>query len=156
MNYYSLSEPNACKGILDDYKEFNDPVRAFFEELSGEFVWDLLPFGFLYDLFVAWSKRNIPSNRILSKTSFITEIINIVNNDPVWCCKGRKHNIKTGNKMDKPETLIYEYNLRQWMSPTYTGNDINLMCVPIKVSVYRGLERCVPSTASPAGCAGQI
>ena len=47
MNYYSLTEPQACRDVLDEYKEFNDPVRQFFEEMQDSFVWDLLPFSFL-------------------------------------------------------------------------------------------------------------
>ena len=50
-DYYSLSEPAACKDVLNEYKEFNDPVRQYWDEFRDRFQWDLLPFTFLYDLY---------------------------------------------------------------------------------------------------------
>src|SRR5690606_14693846 len=53
-DYYELSEPAATKEVLAEYKDFNDPVRAFWEEFRLRLAWDLAPFTFLYALYKAW------------------------------------------------------------------------------------------------------
>src|SRR5699024_1687812 len=42
-NYYTLSEPPATQEVLDEYKQVNDPVRAYWEEFRDQFAWDLVP-----------------------------------------------------------------------------------------------------------------
>lgn len=51
MNYYEFDVPEACKTALEEYKEFNDPVRQFMAEIMPELQWDFVPFTFLYDLY---------------------------------------------------------------------------------------------------------
>lgn len=141
MDYYQLSEPEACKEVLDEYKEFNDPVRDFMDEMSDQFQWDLLPFSFLYDLYKAWFAKIQPSGSILGRNMFIADLIAVVNNHPMWRCPGRKTLVKTSRKMDKPEYLILRYNLKDWMNPTYTGTVPEQICHPALAISYRGLIR---------------
>src|SRR5690606_20490688 len=54
MDHYALSEPAPTKALLAEYKDFNDPVRAFWEEFRLRLAWDLAPFTFLYALCKAW------------------------------------------------------------------------------------------------------
>lgn len=141
MNYYSLSEPSACKDILDEYKEVNDPIRQFWNEFKDKFVWDLLPFSFLYDLYKAWFKRNAPSGTVLGKTTFIHNLESILTMDDSWQDKG-KSAICTSTRMDEAEPLIEEYDLNKWMNKLYKGEDPDLKCRPQPLSEnYRGLVR---------------
>lgn len=140
-NYYTLSEPEACKNILKEYKEFNDPVRQFFDELSPLFIWDLLPFHFLYELYKAWFKKNSPSGGVQGKNTFINDLMGIVATDENWYCTNKLAKIRPANRMDKPEPLIMQYNLTDWMNPTYTGPDIQKRCMPSLAANYRGLQR---------------
>lgn len=89
MDYYELSEPSACKAVLAEYKEYNDPVRAFFAEFSSVLTWDLVPFSFLYDLFKAWSLRSNPAGKICSRSAFINSLLSILPDFPIWYCKGK-------------------------------------------------------------------
>lgn len=57
MDYYELRVPDSCKEALNEYKEFNDPIRQFVNEIFPELQWDLIPFSFLYDLYGAWYKK---------------------------------------------------------------------------------------------------
>lgn len=84
MDYYKLSEPPACKEALAEYKEFNDPIRQFWNEHEDKFMWDLLPFGFLYDLYKAWLARNAPKSSPVSKNSFIPQLANLTVGSTVW------------------------------------------------------------------------
>lgn len=142
MNYYTLSEPTACLEVLNEYKEFNDPIRQFFEETQDLFTWDLLPFQFLYDLYKSWFKQNSPSGIPSSKNKFVSELLNVVKSNQKWYCADKNKNIRSAGKMACPEPLIAKYNLDAWRDQNYTGSDINRICIPSdRHEFYRGLQR---------------
>ena len=142
MNYYNLTVPESCKIAQAEYKEYNDPVRQFMAEMFSEFVWDLLPFSFLHDLYVAWYKRNYSSEKPQSAASLAKDILNILPEYPEWECKGKDIKVRVGNMMDKPEYLIDEYNLDKWFNPRYrSSQDRSRACVPAHAPSYRGLIR---------------
>ena len=141
MNYYTLLEPQACVSVLSEYKEFNDPVRQYFEEFETQWVWDLLPFGFLYDHYKSWFKDNTPQGKVEGKQKFILQLVNISSSSHHWYCMDKQKTLRTGNKMDKPEPIIATYKLDNWKNPTYMGGDIDKICMPKKASYYRGLLR---------------
>ena len=114
MNYYALSEPQACKDVLEEYKIFNDPIRQFIEEVISEATWDLLPFTFLYDIYKVWFKKNSPNGSIQGKNTFINDIIQAINNNEDWYCLGSKNQIRTAHYMDNDEPLAVLYNLTEW------------------------------------------
>lgn len=134
--------PQACIDLWDEYKEYNDPVRQFLNEMLPELVWDLIPWNFLYDLYKAWFKRNNPSGQVQSKNSFSKDVKHILLKNSEWKVIERNDSPqRVGNRMDKTELLIYEYNLTDWMDPVYKGPDINKICQPVLKNTYRGLLR---------------
>ncbi|WP_311245307.1 MULTISPECIES: phage/plasmid primase, P4 family [unclassified Microbacterium] len=142
MDYYVLSEPEATRLVLDEYKKANDPVRAFWDEFEEVFVWDLLPFPFLYDLYKSWFAKTNPSGSPIGRNNFITDLVAIVDKSELWYCQDKTAKIRPANRMDKPEPLIARFDLRDWMNPGYLGTD------PLKKSLfsplaanYRGLQR---------------
>lgn len=143
MDFYELSEPASCRSALEEYKDFNDPVRQFCDEMFDSFVWDMLPFSFLYDLFKAWFRKNSPNGTIQGKNTFIADILNILDNYPDWYCTGRSNPLRPGKRMNKPEPLIEEYGLVDWKNKLYIGDDTDRICVPTLKSTYNGLLRYV-------------
>jgi putative DNA primase/helicase len=150
MNYYTLDEPASCRAALEEYKDFNDPVRQFMDEMMPQLVWDLIPFSFLYDLYKAWFRKNSPNGQIQGRNTFIVDIMNLLPNYPEWYCMGRTTAIRPGKKMDAPELLISEYGLKDWENPSYSGADKNKICCPNLKSTYNGLLRYVVSTDDDA------
>lgn len=140
-SYYQLSEPLATRMVLSDYKEFNDPVRMFWDEIKPELVWDLQPFTFLYDLYKSWFCQASPSGSPVSRQQFVGDIIAIIDNDPQWTCPDKNRKIRPGTMMDLPEPLIVTYELKNWYSPTYTGNDPLRLSRPLIHPNYRGILR---------------
>lgn len=140
-NYYQLSEPPATKEVLAEYKEANDPVRAFWEEFRERLVWDLLPFTFLYDLYKAWFADVSPSGSPVSNKQFITDLVAIVRSDPLWHCPDKNRKVRPGRMMAAAETTIAEYELTKWLSPTYRGPDKAQRSRPILQPNYRGILR---------------
>ena len=141
MNFYTLSEPASCKNALDEYKEFNDPVRQFLDEMFPQLVWDLVPFSFLYDLYKSWFRKNIPSGTIGGMNTFTTEVLHILPEYKEWYCVGRKQGVRPAQRMSKPEPLISEYGLIEWMNPNYAGGNLDRVCMPKLKPTYTGLIR---------------
>lgn len=141
MDYYELPVPQVCKDILEEYKEFNDPVRQFMAEVMDKLVWDFVPFSFLSDLYIAWYKKNVGSEKNLSTASFKKEFINLLKDYPNWISEGSKP-CRPGNKMAQLEPLIEEYKLTNWMNPMYMNStDINKKCMPALKTTYNGIRR---------------
>lgn len=142
-NYYKLSEPAACRLVLEDYKEYNNPIQSFAEEVIPETVWGILPFGFLYDLYKAWFTQNSPSGKVHGRNTFVKEICDMVDAGkiPEFTTLGRKTPIRPKKLMDTPEPLIMEYKLDRWMNPDYRGSDPQQICVPKLKATYTGLVR---------------
>lgn len=143
MDYYELSEPESCKAVLADYKEYNDPVSQFVEEVLPETRWGVLPFGFLYDLYKEWFAENSPSGKVQGRNTFIKDIVDMTQAGkiPGFICLGQKVKIRPKNLMDNVEPLIVQYNLVRWMNPNYKGPDINQICRPSIKAHYCGLVR---------------
>lgn len=144
MNYYKLSEPAACKAMLDELKEANSPVREFVEDMLPQCQWDLLPFTFLYDLYKAWLAKVNPVGSALSRNCFNRELIAAVSGNPGWVYENKQ--VASKNRMDRPEPLILRYDLKDWKNPMYMGTDVSQICRPQLCTSYRGLQRKVPTT----------
>lgn len=142
MDYYELSEPVACKELLDEYKVYNDPLKQFADDVFPRLAWDGVPFGFLYDLYVEWMKANIPGSTALGRHAFTHSLLQELKNWPQWYCKGQSAANHTGNLMDKYEPMIGEYQLKKWMDPSYSGNNEALKYRPKTLPhTFKGILR---------------
>ena len=142
-DYYTLSEPDACQLVLEEYKEYNDPIRQFVEEILPDCQWDLLPYAFLYDLYKAWFKANSPNGQIIGKQNFIADLQKVLIGNPTFYPIQDGSAVRPKNLMDKAEPLIFEYRLEKWYNPTYRGNDIQKLCHPELKTKYKGLLRYI-------------
>lgn len=153
-NYYELSNPLATEAVLAEYKEVNDPVRAFWEEFRERFVWDLLPFPFLYDLYKVWFVQVSPSGSPVSRQQFVSDLVGIVRTDDEWHCKDKNRKIRPSLMMNEPEPLIVEFELSNWYNPSYKGPDPDERAKPLLQANYRGIQRqtltSVPAYATSA------
>ncbi|WP_328530143.1 phage/plasmid primase, P4 family [Nocardioides sp. NBC_00368] len=154
MDYYQLSEPVAAKAVLAEYKEFNDPVRAWWEEFHTQLAWDLVPFTFAYDLYRAWFVETSPSGSPVSRVIFVRDLCSIVREDPHWHCKDKNRKVRPGQMMSRSEPLIATYDLARWKSPTYHGKDPNLLSQPALADSYRGILRISAMAGTATGGPG--
>lgn len=145
-DFYALSEPASCKAVLEDYKVYNDTIRQFWNDVGDEFKWDLLPFTFLYDLYKSWFSKNVPSGTVPSRNMFILDLLAAIKPEDGWICPDKNDKIWTGNKMAKPEPLILEYELKDWMNPVAPKNNRDQLCKPPVKNNYRGLLRTAAMT----------
>ena len=137
-NYYDFDEPESCRELLDEYKSMNNPVRDFCEQILPQLAWDFVPFAFLYDLYSAWFKKNVPSGTIQSSRFFVTELLDVLrSSDFDFYGLDKRKYVRVGSNMAGPEILIAEYKLTDWMSK-YSGNDVNKLCCPNLAQGYHG------------------
>ena len=145
MNYYELSEPGGCVNVLDEYKEFNDPIRQFYEDFITRTVWSFLPFPFLYEGYKAWFKKNSPNGIQLGRNSFqkeLTKIIESQHNSEFRVHK-KAYKLRAG-ECQQPEYLVLEYDIKDWQNRSYMcGNNRAAKATPVGVlsSSYLGLEK---------------
>ena len=144
-DYYELDEPKACRELLADFKGYNDAVRQFLEDVLPEASWDLLPWQFLYDLYRRWMERFNPSGRPESKNAFVKDVKLLEAELGEW--EVTPNTVRSANKMDWPEPLILEYNVREWMNMAYRGSDPGRIAMPDLKERYLGLLRNPPHGA---------
>lgn len=150
MDYYVLSEPEACRLVLNEYKEYNDPVRAFWNEFEDQFAWDFLPFPFLYDLFKAWFASTNPSGHPVAINSFTKDLCVVAEKSAIWSTEFKGQKNRPGKRMSAPEPLIAGYELKEWMPRSYSGADhIRLSITDRTDSSYRALVRRRSLSALP-------
>lgn len=143
MNYYVLSEPTACKNILDEYRSFNDPVRQFWGEVSDKLAWDFIPYGFAYSLYKAWFKLNSPSGAVQGKNTFLRDLRVVISECGTYkeYSTSNPINGEQTNCFSEPEYLIANYDLVDWKRQGYTGIDIGVMCTPNPLSTMCGWKK---------------
>lgn len=143
MDFETFIIPERSKELLKDYKEINNPVVQFWNELESEFVWDLLPTQFLYDLFISWFSRNNPMGKPMSKQSFMDNLRIIIDSSTLWENHFEKNDkVKTGKKMIKDEPLITDYQLVNWYNQARLGSKPSEKLREFtRKSSYRGITR---------------
>lgn len=152
MDYYVLDEPDSVRAKLDEFKEANDPVRQFWADMRTQFSWDLLPFPFLYELYLSWFSRTNPSGAPAGRNNFLRQLRQVVEPDPEWADMKDTLTWSKG-RMDGPEMLIGAYEVKGWYSRTYAPPrsgppDLDKLCTPSALSPsYRGLLRTAPAPA---------
>lgn len=144
--------PQASAFLLDQYREKNNPVLDFWNELHEEFKWDLVPKQFLYDLYQKWFERSNPSGTLIGQRTFFDQLSPVIDADGDWdnAIGADKTNIRTGKLMDADEPLITEYGLDKpyrngapspWIHPTYNGTNAQKIRDFVRKGKYRGILR---------------
>lgn len=112
---------NATDELMDEFRLENSSVRQFMDEFENEFVWNTVPSGFAYDLYVSWNSRvnGGKSTSTLSRLNFkreLAELLTAEGFEGQWVWKPGVCNMTraTLDGMKDPEPLIREYQLDEW------------------------------------------
>lgn len=112
LNFTGFSETDATRDLLRAAKMHNDAARQFWAEHEGQFAWDLLPLGFLYELFKAWFARDKPGGRVLDRGTFDESILSaLTDSASEWAYLGPRVPKKASVHMALEEPLVNEYGL---------------------------------------------
>ena len=153
MDHTEIKETPSMKDMMKKYKNYNEPVRDFLEEILEETKLDFLPQSLLWDMFKAWSFKNNPHGTLPKRNKFMEEMKNVMESDTEWVyhenpvCRARL-------MLYRCEPLLKEYRLSEWQGQ-YPGDDY-MSNTKINVK-HRGYERVTPrypaftSTGSTTG-----
>ena len=132
-DYEEFTVPESCNNALDEYKEFNDPIRQFFNDVVERASWDIMPFALLYEMYLKWFKANNPSGTPQNRNTFINDLVVVANQSDEWVCENQRKQLRIGNKMSCCEPLLDEFECKTWYnkqksSPSYSIED---RCTPM-------------------------
>lgn len=155
MQHTQFSNPNACQDLLAQFQRENNPVRDFWLEFEDEFVWDLLPTAFLYDLFVSWYRKTHPAGVPVNRNDFASFMVEILAGDDRWTYIDPQKKHRPSQRMLAPELLIAQFDLQDWTNKSYTGTDAAKRCMtsPLRAN-YLGVLRNQPLGLAASGLAG--
>lgn len=130
-DYYELPEPEACRNLLGEFRQHNDPVVEFMNDVFPQFTWEKVPGAFVYDLYLKWSQKNNPSGRTIGRRTVMDRIKANLDKcfDGEWTFKAGDTRINKNDNL-QPELLIIEYGLDDWRSKAYKGTDPAKMSMP--------------------------
>lgn len=131
---------------------YNRNMERFCAEMLPVCKWDLLPFGFLYDLYEAWFPTVGLYEKPQTKKVFIERLTSFLKDDDTWIIEDVYLNVDADN-MIMPEPLIAAYHLKNWMNKDYQGDDIDMICSPVVQTKYKGIYRNGGRTTDPEGIA---
>ena len=141
-------EPAVCKELLDQIRVENDPVLQFAEEFLPQFKWDLLPWGFLYGVYSAWMRKEVPNGRAVSSREFNKRLSAYVDDNPScgWVvprgADGKQIPMRTEKRIVVDEPLAMEYDLSDWIDLQPVGGSMRKIGIPHNIPLMaRGLLR---------------
>lgn len=123
-------------------------LSRFCTEILPKCKWNLLPFGFLYDLYEAWFPTVGLYEKPQTKRVFIDRLTAYLKNDTDWLVDDRYLPVNENN-MAMPEPLIAQYDLKNWMNKDYQGDNIDMICSPVVQSKYKGIYRNGRQSSNP-------
>ena len=149
----TFTEPAVCKKLLNQIRVENDPVLQFAEEFLPQFVWDLLPWKFLYGVYSAWMRKEVPNGRAVSSREFNKRLTAYVDATPScgWVvphgADGKQKSMRTQNRIVGDEPLAVEYDLSNWFDLQPVGGSMCKIGIPHNMPVSaRGLLRAGTSS----------
>lgn len=146
--FETFCEPEASRELLGETRVENDPVLQFAEEFLPQFRWELLPWQFLYAMYAAWMKKEVPSGRSVSRREFTKRLTNYVEATPScgWIiprgADGKQKTIRTHDKILGEEPLAVEYDITNWFDIRPVNGSLRKIGLPHNMPVStRGLLR---------------
>lgn len=144
----SFVMPAVCEDLLGEIRTENDPVLQFAEEFLPQFRWDLLPWRFVYAMYAAWMRKEVPSGHPVSAREFNKRMTAYVESNPTcgWTVPvgedGKQKTVRTHNKILGEEPLAVEYDLSDWFDMRPVNGSMRKIGIPHNMPVStRGLLR---------------
>ena len=144
----TFTEPAVCKKLLNQIRVENDPVLQFAEEFLPQFVWDLLPWKFLYGVYSAWMRKEVPNGRAVNSREFNKRLSAYVDDNPScgWVvprgADGKQIPTRTEKRIVGNEPLAVGYDLSDWFDLQPVGGSMCKIGIPHNIPLMaRGLLR---------------
>ena len=146
--FVSFTTPAVCEELLGQIRVENDPVLQFAEEFLPEFVWDLLPWKFVYGVYSAWMRKEVPNGRAVGLREFNKRLSAYVDDNPScgWVvprgADGKQKSMRTQKRIVGNEPLAVGYDLSDWIDLQPVGGSMCKIGIPHNIPLMaRGLLR---------------
>lgn len=138
-SFDTFIEPDVTKKAMTQFKNQNNTVVEFWDEMIDEFEWDFLPLTFVYELYASWMHRFNPRGAVVGKQQFN-------NYTKIWLEENGVFDaeyvqLRIADAMDADEPLITEYKLENWYDSTYNGFDEKQKRNFVRKERYKGFKR---------------
>lgn len=141
-------EPDVCKKLLGQMRKEGDPVLQFAEEFLPQFKWDFLPSKFVYGVYSAWMKKDVPSGRPVGRNEFTKRMNAYVDDTPScgWTvprgADGKPKTLRTQGLIVGDEPLAVEYDISNWFDIRPVNGSVRKIGIPHNIPINaRGLLR---------------
>ena len=94
-------------------------LDEFYKSILPRCKWNLLPFGFIYDLYKAWFPTVELYEKPQTKAVFCQRLTEYLKDKSDWIVDDEFINVSEFS-MPLPEPLIEEYQLKKWMNKEYS------------------------------------
>lgn len=125
---------------FDSERLYKNNLERFYTDIIPRCRWNLLPYGFLYDLYEAWLPTVGLYEKPQKKADFSNRIIEFLREKGGWDVDNR-YIVADENNMPMPEMLIKEFNLKNWFNKEHQGVDDAVLCSPVLHEKYKGVLR---------------
>ena len=98
----------------DEYNAVNNYTRQFFLAFQDKFVWSLVPWNFLYDVYTAWFQRLGVSVKREGRNKFQAIITQMLEEDRTLPWTTTPNAVSSKKTMELFEPLIGEFDLMHW------------------------------------------
>lgn len=149
----SFDVPPVCEKLLDEIREDNDPVLQFAKEFLPQFVWDFLPWDFVYGVYSAWMDKEVPSGRPVSSRELNKRLSAYVDDNPSrgWFvprdADGKQKKVRTKGLIIGEEPLAVKYDITNWFDIQPVNGSIRKVGTPHNIPINaRGLMRAGTSS----------
>ena len=149
----SFDVPAVCDELLDEMREDNDPVLQFAKAFLPQFVWDFLPWDFVYGVYSAWMDKEVPSGRPVSSRELNKRLSAYVDDKPScgWFvprgADGNQKKVRTKGLIIGEEPLAVKYDIDQWFDIQPVNGSIRKVGTPHNIPINaRGLMRAGTSS----------
>lgn len=145
LQFDTIAIPDCCRDLIEEYREANDIVREFANEVKNRFSWDLIPHTLAYPMYKNWMEKNNPSVPPLGRNRFISRWVQAMTEDHEWICPAGNYYSSNG-RMVGPEHTILEYDVEGWANTSVSKyRNPDQWCTPTNIKPqYRGILRRVP------------
>ncbi|MEX0158610.1 MULTISPECIES: DNA primase family protein [unclassified Microbacterium] len=151
MQHTAFTVPEVSRVALERWFAANNKVVGWWEEHKDQFVWDLLPWAFLYDAYKAWYANVEPSGTVEGFNQFSESLKDHLQASKSWSVTSSS--MRPGSRMSAPEPLVNEHKLTAWMNQTYSGSGPLKRTFPYPLKTnYKGILRLqAPATITVGG-----
>lgn len=149
MTFSEFIPTQSSIDLMAEYKVSNNTVLDFWNEVKEELAWDLVPYTFLYDLYLGWLSKNSVSAKAMSSRELKKRLLTVIDEEgDNWTDTVTTK--RTGNLMDADEPLITEYGLyvtakngtqSEWIDRSYGSTSYAKLRNFTRKDKYRGIVR---------------